>query len=107
MHHRKIPAIAGGIGQPVIAIRGGFIEPPADPYGYALDDEAFVLTGTGAQEVMRQVGNTDSARQAGLDLHGLRRYSAILKSHKKALLRRHKLHIAHFRTSAKAHSLRK
>lgn len=31
-----------------------------DPYGYALDDEAFVLTGTGAQEVMRQVGNTDS-----------------------------------------------
>lgn len=31
-----------------------------DPYGYALDDEAFMLTGTGAQEAMRQVGNTDS-----------------------------------------------
>lgn len=31
-----------------------------DPYGYALDDEAFVLTGAGTQEVMRQVGNTDS-----------------------------------------------
>lgn len=31
-----------------------------DPYGYALDDETFMLTGTGAQEVMRQVGNTDS-----------------------------------------------
>ena len=31
-----------------------------DPYGYALDDEAFVLTGTGAQEVVRLVGNTDS-----------------------------------------------
>lgn len=29
-----------------------------DPYGYALDDEAFVLTGTGAQEVVRLVGNT-------------------------------------------------
>lgn len=31
-----------------------------DPYGYALDDEAFVLTKTGAHEVARQVGNTAS-----------------------------------------------
>lgn len=31
-----------------------------DPFGYALVDETFVLTGTGAHEVVRQIGNTES-----------------------------------------------
>jgi predicted phage tail component-like protein len=31
-----------------------------DPYAYALEDEAFVLTGTGTHEVERRIGNADS-----------------------------------------------
>lgn len=31
-----------------------------DPYGYALDDESFILSATGGHEVLRQTGNTDS-----------------------------------------------
>lgn len=31
-----------------------------DPFGYALDDEVFILSTVGSHEVMRETGNTDS-----------------------------------------------
>lgn len=31
-----------------------------DPYGYALEDEAFILTEMGLREIAREIGNTDS-----------------------------------------------
>lgn len=31
-----------------------------DPYGYALDDEAFIFSTAGAHEIVRMTGNTDS-----------------------------------------------